>query len=109
MHPGQEIAAIGRRKSAVRERIAGRRRDMSAAAGRAFRPLAQLDQGYRLWQRLPRFARSAAIPMMLGLAQMLVPRVKTVHRLLRWAPMALTGWRVLRGAWQGARGTTSRS
>lgn len=104
MHPGPEIIAIEARKSALRERIAHRRASMAVDTERIFRPLAQVDQGFRLWQRVPTFARAAAVPLVLSLVQLVVPQVKIVRRLVRWAPVILTGWRAVRGAWQGVRG-----
>src|SRR4051812_13781588 len=109
MHSGKELTALYARKSAVCERIGRRRHEMAADAGRVLRPLAQVDQGLRLWRRLPGFARSAAIPVVFGLAQLLIPRLKSVRSLLGWAPMAMTGWRVLRGFWRGAREGTAQS
>jgi hypothetical protein len=104
MHPGPEIIAIEARKSALRERIARRRHELAADTGRVFRPLAQVDQGFRLWQRVPGIARAAALPLVLSLVQLVVPQVKIIRRLVRWAPVILTGWRAVRGAWQGVRG-----
>ncbi len=109
MHPGPEIIAIEARKSALRDRIAWRRSAIATDTARVFRPLAQIDHGFRLWQRVPTLARAAALPLVLSLVQLVVPQVKIIRRLVRWAPVILTGWRAVRGAWQGVRRPTEAS
>jgi hypothetical protein len=107
MHPGPEVIAIETRKAALRERIARRREAVGADTSRVLRPLAQVDEGFRLWRRLPGFARTAALPVLFGLVQFAFPRVRTLRKLVQWAPVLLSGWRILRGAWEGARGASA--
>ncbi len=96
MHPREEVTALTWRKAALRARIADRRAVSAVAAQRVLQPVQRIDQGYRLWLKLPAVARAAAVPMVLGVAQAVLPRLRTITRLLRWVPLATTAWRALR-------------
>lgn len=106
MHPREEMIALTRRKEALRARIAGRRAVSVIATRRVLQPVERIDQGYRLWLKLPVVARAVAIPAALGVAQAVLPRLRTVGRILRWVPIAATAWRALRSR-LGAAGPAS--
>lgn len=106
MHPREEIIALARRKEALRARIAGRRAISVIAARRVLQPVERIDQGYRLWLKLPAVARAAAIPAVLAVSQAVLPRLRTIGRILRWVPIAATAWRALRSR-IGAAGPAS--
>ena len=102
MYPGGILADLAQRENALRQRIALRRVENTAAAVRVLQPVAAVDSMVALWRCLPPAARLSALPLGVAALRILIPRAKTLRGLLRWAPVAIGTLRALRG-WRRAR------
>lgn len=87
MYPQRELIRLAIYKAGLRVRIADRRAACAAAASRAVQPLAWLDRAVALWRKFAPFAPLAALPLGFMGARKLVPKLKTIGLLLRWAPV----------------------
>ena len=89
MYPQPELIRLAAHKAALRRDIALRRAQCVSAAAQIARPLAWLDQAVALWRKISPVAKLAAIPLAIVAGRALLPRVKILGTLLRWAPTVL--------------------
>jgi hypothetical protein len=87
MYPNGDLARLDAHKTALRRRIGARREDCAAALRGVERPLAWLDRAVALWRRLRPFAALAAIPLTLLAKRTLLPRLRILGTLVKWAPV----------------------
>ncbi len=98
MYPDRELNRLAAHKAALRQRIARRRAQCTAAAARVAQPFAWLDRLRAFWRRLPVFAQLAAGPLGAVVQRAAFPRRKFLGSLLRWGPLVLGGIRGLGAA-----------
>lgn len=93
MYPQQELDRLAAHKVALRLKIARRRDSIARAARGATRPLAWVDRLLHWWRQAPPLLRIAFVPLAGALGRVLLPRHRTLGRLLRWSPAVLSGLR----------------
>ncbi len=89
MYPQPELIRLAAHKARRRRDISLRRAECASAAAQIARPLAWLDQAMALWRKISPVAKLAAIPLAIVTGRKLLPRVKILGTLLRWAPAVI--------------------
>ena len=79
MYPGGELARLAQRKAILQARIAVRRWECAAAVVELTRPIAQVDRGIEMWQRISPFLKLLAVPAGLIFTRMLTRRTDRRH------------------------------
>ena len=97
MYPQRELTRLAAYKAALRQSIALRRNQCTAAASRVAQPLELLDRLLVLWHRLSPLALVAAVPLGFLVKRPASPGLKILRSLVRWGPLVLTGLRGIRG------------
>jgi hypothetical protein len=95
MYPDGEMTRLVAHKSALRARIARRRRRCAEACERLAQPLVLLERVHALGRKFAPLARALALPLGLFFARSTIPGQGWFARVLRWSPVALTVWRGL--------------
>ena len=95
MYPAPELKRLARYKAGLRYRIGQRRQQCAHAAARVVQPLAWLDHAVAQWRQVSPFVKFAAVPLGLLLKKTAGPRLRTVGKLLRWAPLLFGAFRSL--------------
>jgi hypothetical protein len=74
MYPKGELDELAERKMLLQARIAVRRWECAAAAVEVARPIAFLDRGIEMWQRVSPIVKFLALPAGLFLTRFIKPR-----------------------------------
>jgi hypothetical protein len=106
MYPERELIRLAVHKEALRRRVGLRRIQCADAATRVVRPLVAIDRVMDIARRLPALAGWAALAAAAAAAGW---RTKSLHPVLRWAPVAFGVWREARGWLAGIRRGATRS
>lgn len=70
MYPHGELKALAARKAILQARIAVRRWESAQAAAELAQPIALIDRGVEMWQRISPFVKLLAVPAGLLLAKL---------------------------------------
>ena len=87
MYPDRELIRLDSHKTAIRLRIARRRHECAAAAGRVLQPLVLADRLVGFARRLSPFAALAAVPLGFLFKRAAAPRTSVLGTVLRWGPV----------------------
>jgi hypothetical protein len=96
MYPQAELTELARAKAALRQSIAGRRRESAEALAVATQPLVWLDAGLGLWRRFAPLAKGAVWPLGAVALPALFRPPKMIRGWLRWAPPVVRALLALR-------------
>ncbi len=97
MYPRKELTALERSKVKLLARIAARRQECAAAAGRAAEPIRVLDGAMASWRSLSPIVKMAAVPLGFLLKRASGRRARKLGILLRWGPIIYGAVRSLPG------------
>ena len=98
MYPQRELTRLAAHKAALQRDIALRRAQCAEAAARVAPPFECLDRMLAFWRRLSPFAQFAAVPLGVLVTRTVLPRLKIVGSLLRWAPLVFGAGRAIGAA-----------
>lgn len=98
MYTDRELIRLDSHKTAIRLRIARRRHECAAAAGRVLQPLVLADRLVGFARRLSPLAALAAVPLGFLFKRAAAPRTSVLGTLLRWGPVVFGAVRGLAAA-----------
>lgn len=87
MYPRRELIQLDTHKTALRNRIAQRRRAGAADLARVIQPVAGLDQLRSLWRQASPLFFVALIPLGLLIHRSVARHTRELRTVLRWAPL----------------------
>ena len=95
MYPAEELKRLAARKAALRRDITLHRAQAAASAAQLARPLEWLDRMLASWRRLAPLTKFAAVPLAFLATRAILPRLKFLRPLVRWAPVVFSAARGL--------------
>ena len=98
MYPDRELIRLAAHKAALRRDIVLRRAQCVEAAARVAQPLELLDRMLALWRRYAALAQIAAVPLGFLITRTVLPRLKILRSVVRWAPLVFVAMRGISAA-----------
>lgn len=96
MYPAGELRRLAARKALLEARISMRRLQCMVHGAELARPIGWIDRAWTHWKKISPFVKMIGVPLALGVGRKVARRHGKISGLIRYLPIVLQGWRMIR-------------